>query len=107
MLKTVNRPKGLMLVKSKQSHARNILVGSVNVGIGMMIDIVLHLPAELVAADHVDRGSKQTIDPGLVRKRIVAGIVHHTHSDTGQGNAQPDKNQHGRPPRHGHGDQKR
>ena len=73
----------------------------------MMIDIVLHLPAELVAADHVDRGSKQTIDPGLVRKRIVAGIVHHTHSDAGQGNAQPDKNQHGRPPRHGHGDQKR
>jgi hypothetical protein len=65
----------------------HVLVMFMDIGIGVMEHVVLHLPIVNVASKNVNAASHDFIDPFLIGIRSMIAIMHNVHAHTGHANA--------------------
>src|SRR4051794_18281521 len=66
----------------------NIIIDPIHIGVGMVNDIMLHIPHKAVAAQYIQGKSRQAIDPFVLRKAPVRPVMHHIEADGGYHTAQ-------------------
>ena len=84
MLDAMCRDPGLGAAHPDKRAFGDIVVDAVDVGIGMVNDIVFLFPDEIIAAKRIERKSKELVDPFTGRIAAVVGVVHHVEADTGE-----------------------
>jgi hypothetical protein len=59
----------------------NIVIHAFHVRIGVVHDVVLHIPHKAVAAKDIQRKRRQDIDPFIFGKTAVCAVMHHVEPD--------------------------
>ena len=88
MLKTMQVQPFLRGTLAKKGAVGNIIVHTIDIGIGMVNDIVFELPDEGVAAQCIERKPHQVIDPAARGIAAMTGVVHDVEPGAGQNQAQ-------------------
>lgn len=104
MLVTVNFFEGRMFREAERPTWANITVHAINIGIGMVHDVVLHKPNENMAAKQVHTRTHQLVFPRMTGIGTVDGIVHDAHADARCTDAHDDHQEQGQPCAHWHCD---
>ena len=60
-----------------------VIIHAVNIGIGMVYDVVFHLPHKSIGSKKVERQSRKCIYPGFAAKKTaMSAIVHDVEPDS-------------------------
>ena len=84
MLQTVSRYPELRTAHTYKRAFSNIIVNTVDIGVGMVNNVVLLFPDEIIAAQGIQREAKQFVYPFTGRIAAVIGIMHDVKPDTGK-----------------------
>lgn len=98
VLKAVHGSPGLCAAHPQQRTVGQIIVHTVDVGVGMVNHIVLDLPEKSVSAKCIHGQSHEFIHPLAAGKTFVAGIVHHVESRANKAKSKEKSEQQANPP---------
>jgi len=98
MLKTMQGPPGLCAAHPEQRTVGQIIVHTVDIGVGVVNNIVFDLPEKGIAAKRIHGEAHQLINPLAAGETFVAGIVHHVESRANEPKAKEESEQQANPP---------
>lgn len=71
----------VFLVQPDEAIGLDVIVVLINIGVGMVQDVVLYLPVIDVACQEVDGTAHQVVHPLAAGKGAVVAVVHYAHAD--------------------------
>jgi len=84
MLYPVGRHPGLRAAHADKGALGNIIVDPVDIRIGVVNDVVLLFPDEIITAQGIQRKAEQLVHPFTGGIAAVVGVMHDIKSDTGK-----------------------
>lgn len=84
MLKSVKPVPGLVLVEPHEGSDVDVRIVTFNVCVRMMVHVVFNLPYVCIASKHIQCVCGDRVQPRVLRKTLVAPLVHDVKPDHGE-----------------------